>query len=175
MDSPSPKPPAFVLSPPASSPPPSITAALARSASPTKAPVVRRSAINPYLYGCSDKQKATAIEAWTEAGTLADAHVQWIPPIGRYKGKWQPAQAMYLGDDSKNDDSSWGGGPLRQDCGAAPCDRRPELYSAKEVVDLARNENSRGAMRNEQSWTFAALAMYVQQTFKLPSPPLLDA
>lgn len=105
-----------VLSPP-SSPPPFITPAPARSASPPKAPVVLKSSINPHLYACSKEQAAAIKEAWAEAATLADAHAKWIAPAWRYQGKWQPAQAMYLGSDSKNDDPWLGVGPLRRSSG----------------------------------------------------------
>ena len=50
--------------------------------------------------------------------------------------------------------------------------RKPEVYSAKEVYDLARKENTEGAKTNAQSWTLAAIAMFVQQTFNLRFPPV---
>lgn len=53
-------------------------------------------------------------EAWTEAASLADAHAQWKPPGLFISGKYQAAQAMYLGDDSKNDDPWFGTGPLKR-------------------------------------------------------------
>ncbi|MCJ1269024.1 hypothetical protein MMC22_008912 [Lobaria immixta] len=229
---PSPTPATSSVRPP---PPPSITPAPARPASSTKAPVVLQSSINPYLYACSNEQGAAIKEAWAEAGTLADAHAEWRPPARRYEGKWQAAQALYLGDDSKNDDPWLGVGPLKRSSGFSPpalikkmsngksrkyqsaashpsprskrtivapelqividpwqdtrahdvfhetyhwyrtvsrppCDREPEIYTPREVVFLARTENTKGAMRNAESFAFAALAMYVQQTFKLPSP-----
>lgn len=241
-----------------------------------------QSSINPYLYACSNEQGAAIKEAWAEAGTLADAHAEWRPPARRFEGKWQAAQAMYLGSDSKNDDPWLGVGPLKQNINRQqaihhhaprwtygyfycdenqvpkkkkprerlcdgetrtvtfsdlgwiwdahyvvfcppffgnelsslaqltqraivvpelqtvidpwqatrahdvfhetyhwyrtvsrpPCDREPEIYTPRKVVALARTENTKGAMRNAESFAFAALAMYVQQTFKLPSPPV---
>ena len=52
------------------------------------------------------------------------------------------------------------------------CDRVPEVYLPKEVYHLARRENTGGAKRNAESWTLAAIAMYVQQTFNLKVPPV---
>lgn len=53
-----------------------------------------------------------------------------------------------------------------------PCHRVPEVYLPKEVYDLARSENTEGAKLNAESWTQAAIAMYVQQTFNLKVPPV---
>lgn len=52
------------------------------------------------------------------------------------------------------------------------CNRRPEIYQPKDVVDLATNENTNGAKINAESWAQAAMAMYLQQTFGLKSPPV---
>ncbi|MCJ1466015.1 hypothetical protein MMC07_004634 [Pseudocyphellaria aurata] len=53
-----------------------------------------------------------------------------------------------------------------------PMDRLPEVYRPKDVYDLAKNENTKGAKTNAESWTEAAMAMYVQQTLKLRLPPV---
>ena len=94
-------------------PPPSITPPPAASVSPTSPPVAVKSAIDSYLYGCLDDQKAKVKEAWTEAAMLAKAHAQWKPPGWFSSGAYQPAQAMYLGDNSKNDNPWFGTGPLK--------------------------------------------------------------
>lgn len=52
------------------------------------------------------------------------------------------------------------------------CNRQPEIYQPKDVVDLATNENTKEAKINAESWTQAAMAMYLQQTFGLKSPPV---
>lgn len=61
-------------------------------------------AIDPYLYACSNEERAVVQEAWKEAGILADNHYEWVPG-----GKWQPAMSMYVGDKSKDDGSFWTG------------------------------------------------------------------
>lgn len=53
-----------------------------------------------------------------------------------------------------------------------PLNREPEVYRPKKVYDLARKENTEGAKTNAQSWTLAAIAMFVQQTFNLRFPPV---
>lgn len=53
-----------------------------------------------------------------------------------------------------------------------PLKRRPEVYDPKDVYELARVENTKGAETNAESWTQAAMAMFVQQRFKLRFPPV---
>lgn len=52
------------------------------------------------------------------------------------------------------------------------CNLRPEKYTPKDVVDLARKDNTEKAKMNAESWAQAAMAMYLQQTFNLKSPPV---
>ena len=245
-------------------------------------------------------------EAWIEAGALADAHARWRPPGWFHSGAWQPAQSMYLGSHSRNDEPLIGTGPLKRSSGFTPSfdttisnskaeninrqhdihfnaplltyayfycqepkvpkeklphaqtycakkpypsaytyndlgvlwsahyiilcprffsdkltslarlvglarvkperavvmetwliarasvifhetyhwdktvtrpplNRNPEVYSPKEVYDLARNENTEGAKTNAGSWTLAAIALFVQQEFNLRFPPVPKA
>ena len=280
-------------------PPPSITPPPTTSATPTSSPVAAKSAIDPYLYSCSDDQKAKVKEAWTEAASLASAHAKWKPPGWFSSGAYQPAQTMYLGSDSAHDTPWFGTGPLKRssasthsfdtsmsnskvenidrqqaihqsaplftygyfycdedklptkgkktsECGPSTtaytfddlgtlwsahyvvfcpkfwgdsmsslaqlveegkndstlqgvmnpwryararslfhetyhwgttvsqpkCNRRPEKYTPKDVVDLAKNGNTKEARLNAESWAQAAMAMYLQQTFNLKSPPV---
>ena len=53
-----------------------------------------------------------------------------------------------------------------------PCDRDPEAYKPRQVVSLAKWENTKGARLNAESWTQSAMAMYVQRTFNLEKPPV---
>ena len=43
----------------------------------------------------------------------------------------------------------------------------------QDVVALATNKNTQVARLNAESWAQAAMAMYLQQTFNLNSPPVL--
>lgn len=76
--------------------------------------------MDPYLYSCTKDQKAKVKEAWVEAASLADAHTQWKPPGWFTSGKYQDAQAMYLGADSKNDNPWFGTGPLKRSLSFIP-------------------------------------------------------
>jgi hypothetical protein len=40
----------------------------------------------------------------------------------------------------------------------------PEVYQPRDVVDLAKTQNTAKAKLNAESWAQAAMAMYLQQT-----------
>lgn len=84
-----------------------------RSPPPSSA-TVARAAMTPYMYACNKTQKSMVLQAWSEAGQLADAHAKWQPPRWFSSGAYQPAMDMYLGTDSRKDAPWFGTGPLRQ-------------------------------------------------------------
>jgi hypothetical protein len=51
------------------------------------------------------------------------------------------------------------------------CDRLPEDYAPIDVYRLTLEHGTETAKLNAESWTQAALAIYAQKTFNLPSPP----
>ena len=55
------------------------------------------------------------------------------------------------------------------------CNRKPEIYDAGNVVQLAKDENIEGSKINAESWAQAAMACYVQQIFNLKNPPVPNA
>ncbi|KAL4916199.1 glycoside hydrolase superfamily [Aspergillus aurantiobrunneus] len=50
------------------------------------------------------------------------------------------------------------------------CDLRPEVYNPGDVVALARNDEGKAGI-NAESYAQAAMAIYLQKTFHLDSPP----
>lgn len=50
------------------------------------------------------------------------------------------------------------------------CNLRPEIYDPQSVVKLAK-DNEKNAHINAESWAQAAMAIYLQKTFNLNSPP----
>lgn len=85
------------------------------------------------------------------------------PSLQGVMNPWRAARARSLFHETYH----WGTTVSRP-----KCNRRPEVYQPKDVVDLATNENTNGAKINAESWAQAAMAMYLQQTFNLASPPV---
>ena len=51
------------------------------------------------------------------------------------------------------------------------CDLRPQKHRAQDVVRLAKEQNIATVKLNAESWTLAAMAIYLQETFNLAQPP----
>lgn len=62
-----------------------VDASLHVSSSPT---AIVNGAISQYLYSCTKRQQKLLLEAWAEAGVLANAHNEWWPG-----SKWQAAMS----------------------------------------------------------------------------------